>query len=131
VTVEVWLGVAGFVLNVIVLAIAGTWALSRHGRTIENAIHRSRQETDGEIDKLRMELRTEHDDFLRRFGDSLNAIRQKVNEVELWARDEFVRRDDFYRILDGINKSIVALGDKIDARTDRLEGKIEQLRVIP
>jgi hypothetical protein len=128
--VEVWLGVAGFVLNVIVLAIAGTWALSRHGRAIENAIFKSRQETDGEIDKLRMELRTEHDDFLRRFGDSLAAIRQKVNEVELWARDEFVRRDDFYRILDGINKSIAALGDKIDARTDRLESKIEQLRAI-
>jgi hypothetical protein len=117
--VEVWLGVAGFVLNVVVLLIAGTWALSRHGREIE-----------GEIDKLRMELRTEHDDFMRRFGDSLAAIRAKVNEVELWARDEFVRRDDFYRILDGINKSITALGDKIDARTDRLESKIEQLRAV-
>jgi hypothetical protein len=130
VTVEVWLGVAGFVLNVIVLLIAGTWALSRHGREIENAIFKSRQETDNEIDKLRGELRTEHDDFMRRFGDSLAAIRAKVNEVELWARDEFVRRDDFYRILDGINKSITALGDKIDARTDRLESKIEQLRAV-
>lgn len=124
----IWLGVAGFVVNVIVLAITGTWALSRHGRAIESAIYKSRQETDVEIDKLRMELRTEHDDFLRRFGDSLAAIRQKMTDVELWARDEFVRRDDFYRILDGINKSIAALGDKIDARIDKLEGKIEQLR---
>ena len=125
---EVWLGVAGFVLNVVVLLVGGTWALSRHARSIENAIFKSRAETDGEIDKLRMELRTEHDDFLRRFGDSLAAIRQKLTDVELWARDEFVRRDDFYRILDGINKSITALGDKIDARIDKLEGKIEQLR---
>lgn len=126
--VEVWLGVAGFVLNVVVLAIGGTWALSRQARTIEGAIFANRQQTDGEFEKLRHELHLEHDDFLRRFGDSLAAIRQKVSEVELWARDEFVRRDDFYRILDGINKSIAALGEKIDARTDRLETKIEQLR---
>jgi SMC interacting uncharacterized protein involved in chromosome segregation len=124
----IWLGLAAFVVNIVVLAIGGTWALARQGRGIEQAIYRSRQETDGEIDKLRYDLRTEHDDFLRRFGDSLSAIRQKVNDVELWARDEFVRRDDFYRILDGINKSITALGDKIDARVDKLVSKIDQLR---
>lgn len=127
----IWLGLAAFVVNIVVLAIGGTWALARQGRGIEQAIYRSRQETDGEIDKLRYDLRTEHDDFLRRFGDSLSAIRQKVNDVELWARDEFVRRDDFYRILDGINKSITALGDKIDARVDKLVNKIDQLRAGP
>lgn len=125
---EVWLGVLGFVLNVVVLAIGGTWALSRQAQTIQESISVSRRETDTEFQKLRDEIHLEHDDFLRRFGDSLAAIRQKVSEVELWARDEFVRRDDFYRILDGINKSITALGEKIDARVDRLESKLEQLR---
>lgn len=122
------MGVLGFVLNVIVLAIGGTWALSRQAQTIQESISTSRRETDSEFQKLRDEIHLEHDDFLRRFGDSLAAIRQKVSEVELWARDEFVRRDDFYRILDGINKSITALGEKIDARVDRLESKLEQLR---
>ncbi len=111
---EGWFGfglaLAGFVVNLIVLAIGGTWALGRQSNKIEET------------------LRAEHAEFRTQYGDSLTALRAKVTEVEMWSRDEFIRREDFYRIVDGINKSIGALGEKIDARTDRLETKLDQLR---
>jgi hypothetical protein len=99
----IWLGILGFVTNLIVLAIGGTWALGRQSN------------------KLEMALRDEHEIFRREFGESLAALRQKINDVELWSRDEFIRREDFYRIVDGINASIGSWGEKIDARLDRLE----------
>jgi hypothetical protein len=110
ITWEIWLGILGFVTNLIVLAIGGTWALGRQSN------------------KLEMALRDEHEIFRREFGESLSALRQKINDVELWSRDEFIRREDFYRIVDGINGNITGLGDKIDARNDRLE---EILRSLP
>jgi hypothetical protein len=71
-------------------------------------------------EKLRLEIKAEHADFVSKFGDSLPALRQKIVDVEIWSRDEFVRREDFNRAIDSFNLNLKNLGEK-------LENKIESL----
>jgi hypothetical protein len=65
------------------------------------------------------ESRDEIDDRMarhsREFGETANALRTKVHEVETWVRDTFVRRDDF-----------LALAEKLDKSFERLEAKIDE-----
>jgi hypothetical protein len=56
------------------------------------------------------------------FGETINAIRQKVNEVELFASNHYVRREGIIQLSD----SITALRSEIRADLLRMEQKIDQ-----
>ncbi len=81
---------------------------------LSKAITDSRNEIDGRFEKQSSEI-----------GETIAAIRQKITDVEIWARDHFVRRDSFYKITDDLSGKIDGIGDKIDSRLERMEGKID------
>lgn len=61
----------------------------------------------------------------RDFGEVAIALRNKIHEVEMWSRDNFVRGDNFYKVSENFTASIGKLGDKIEERLERMEGKID------
>jgi hypothetical protein len=90
------------------------------------------------VSNLKAEMKEMLEDFLRTQGESLSAIRQKMTDMELWNRDEFVRRSEHDKIIDSINRAMEAMGSKIEAGlngiraemisgNDKLAAKIENL----
>ena len=117
-----WEGAVAFaalILSVIVSAVTGTWNLGK-----------SRNETDEKIAEIRLELErqidVETDQAVHDFGETVSAIRAKINEMELWNRDNFVNKATFNTVFAQVRADTERLEDKIDARFDRLEAKLDR-----
>lgn len=101
-------------LNVIVAVVGLTWGLAKIRDTVRDEIEVHRKGFDEEIDTLRHE-----------FGETVRAIREKVTEVELWTRDNLVKKDSFSVVTDRISREVRDLGERLDKRLERMEGKID------
>lgn len=78
------------------------------------------------ITALARELDDRIDSHRREFGETAAALRAKITEVEIWARDNFVRRDSFYKVTGDLSTDIKDMGASITTRLDRMEGKIDE-----
>lgn len=108
----------GTTVAVIVYIIRGTW----HARGIETSI---REYLDAQIDNMQRDIAKlersgmETADTLRReFGETGQALRTKIHEVEMWNRDTFVRKDSFEMVISRIEKTMEKGFDKIDSRIE-------------
>lgn len=113
-----FVAIAGFVLQFIVILAACIWKIAQLKTDLLAAIAITGKEIDERIDRQK-----------RDFGESVAAIRQKVHDVETWARDTFVRHDSFYKLTDEIRADIRAvggdikqMGTDIQTRIDRMDG---------
>lgn len=96
---------------------------------LTSAITTSKNEIDKRIDETAQDLEDKIDRHSREFGETASALRAKIQEVELWSRDNFVRRDSFYKLTDELKADIKAvgadvkqMGADIQARIDRMDG---------
>lgn len=64
----------------------------------------------------------------RRMGEIMLSLRQKINETELWNRDNFVRRSDFTAIMEGVNRSIDNLSTRMEMALAKIDAKIDKLK---
>lgn len=78
-----------------------------------------------DINKARDEIEEKQQQSVHDFGETIAAIRQKLSDVELYAANNYVRRDGFYKVQEMLTSDIRALGDKIEARFVRLETKLD------
>ena len=62
----------------------------------------------------------------RRITAEIVAVRQKITDVELWGRDNFVKKDTFSEVMDQMRRSIESMGNKLDSRLEKLDGKIDK-----
>lgn len=115
----VGLGIAGFVLQGLALAIGGVWKFTQMEQRITGTISQHRKEIDEEHTSAIEALR-------RECGESVAAIRQKVHEIETWSRDHFVRRDSFEVVVREIRDAISAQGANLDKRLDRIDAKLDR-----
>lgn len=104
----------GLLVNLILIAVGGTWKLGQLERSLHSAIEKSRKEIDDRIDSQ-----------AREFGETASAMRQKIHEVELWARDTFMRRDGFYSVKDELSAEIKSTRDELRADIKELAKKID------
>lgn len=114
-TIIMMVGAFGFLINIVVLAGGGVWKLSRVEASIRESMSDHREDMDKELGTVR-----------REFGEVATALRQKIHEVETWSRDEFVRKKSFDVVIDGLRGDLKSIGDKIEARLLRMEGKIDR-----
>jgi hypothetical protein len=106
--------VAALLLNVTVAVVGLTWGLGKIRDTVRDEIDEHRKDFDGAILSLRREV-----------GETALALRQKVTEVELWGRDNFVKKDSFGIVTDRISQEVKDFAERIDRRLERMEGKID------
>lgn len=101
-TPEAWIMLAALVASIAVNLIGGTWILSA-----------SKQEI---LDKIR----EDRDIDVRAFGETIAALKQKINDVELESYKAFVRRDSFQEMIRQMTDATNARFDKVDVKLDRL-----------
>lgn len=100
--------------NIIVAAVGLTWGVGKVRFAVRDEIDRHKDRVNGEVQSLRGET-----------GEMGIAIRTKINDVELFVRDNFVRKDTFARFADSMSELIRQSLEKIDKRLDRMENKMD------
>lgn len=106
--------IASFILTAGGMLVAVTWRLSQTEISLREAINASRDDIEDKQDRM-----------TREFGETVTAIRQKVHEIETWARDEFVRKSSFDNAMGRVEKMLGDQFDRIEIRMDRMEKKID------
>lgn len=106
--------ISALVLNIVVAIVGLTWGLGKIRDTVRDEIEEHRVAFDADIDGLR-----------REFGETAQAIRQKVSDVEIWGRDNYVKKDSFGMVTDRISREVKDFADRIDKRLERMEAKID------
>lgn len=103
-----------FVVNTAVLLIGGGVAFGRLDSRMKDMVAQAQKETDEKIDST-----------IGHFSETATAIRQKITEVELFMRDNYIKRDSFYHGVDNLASSVKTLSDNLDGRLIRMENKID------
>ncbi len=80
---------------------------------------------DENVKALDQKIDAEIDANRREHGEVIRAIRQKLNEVELFVRDTFVRKETFAPVMLRIENDVKSVGDRIETRLLRMEAKID------
>jgi len=109
-----WVAIAALALNVVVAIVGVTWGIARIKEAVRAEIDAHRDRFSGDIDELR-----------KGFGETVAALRQKISEVELYAANQYVRREGFYEVQKQLAGDIKAMGEQIAARLERMELKID------
>lgn len=55
----------------------------------------------------------------REFGETGYALRQKMTDIELWGRDNYLQKVPFYKVTEKLSEDIQRLADKIDKQAER------------
>jgi phytoene dehydrogenase-like protein len=118
-------GIAGFVLNAVVLTGGFIWKLTRVEAELRAAIARNHETTRELIDGHEQKAAEANDRLRRDIGESLQALRQRIADVEIWGRDNYVRREDFHGSLAQIKDQIAEVGDFLKEWLLRLERKLD------
>lgn len=109
--------ISSFVFTAVVMLVTVTWRVSQAVADLRKAIIQSRDEIEAKMDAQQ-----------REFGETAAALRTKIHEVEMWSRDTFVRKDSFEGGLSRIEKVISDRFGGVEARMERMEGKIDARR---
>lgn len=134
--------IEGGILLVAVLTLLGGflkaiyWKIDKVEETVTRKLDKHKEEIDDDLKSIRDELNrartltdAEFSIVRREFGETLSAIRQKINDVERDALERYVRRDSFDRVierLEGAFRSGVAeLKNEIGGIRDRLQTHLE------
>jgi hypothetical protein len=126
--VMVALGVIGLLLNTGILAVTGTWKLAQLKDEFKTLLKTHREDMDVHLRSHRDDIDVAINAVRRECGEGLSAIRTKIHEVEVWARDTYVRRDSFYKVADQVQGDMKSMASDLKAQLEKIDGKLEKLR---
>ena len=101
--------------------------MAEQGAALEKKIAEQRAEFIQEIADLHNNVYREVAEESFKVGESLRAIREKTTQVELWVRDNLVRRDEFRDAVEQLGHNLVAMDSKLEASRQSIDGKLERL----
>lgn len=113
-TEPIVLTVITVIINILVLTIGGTWKIAEVKSALVDVISEAKDIVD--------QKQREHEAAV---DQRLAALLDDLRRVELYCRDTFLRRDSFQEVNRANSESMRIMGDKIDARFDRIETKID------
>lgn len=117
--------IAGFILTSIVTLVTVTRSLSNTEIALRQAITQSKDEVEEQIARSRADIEAKQERMSREFGETVKALKEKVHEIETWARDEFVRKGSFEHSIGRFERTVSDQFTKIDQRLERMEAKID------
>lgn len=130
------LGVLGFFLQALVLAVTGTRALGRMEAGLRDAISEHRTQIDTEIGGMRRDLTADADRVRREAGEATAALRAKIHEVEerirdveVWARDEFIRKESFLLVTGEVKAAMAKQTETIDMRLNQVAAELKAVQI--
>lgn len=111
--------------------VGATWALSRSGnklyKRVDKKLEADKVELAERLDAIDAKFSIDIKAAERNFGETVTAIRQKVSEVELWGRDNYVTKSTFNLVISEIKDSWLRLEEKIDRRFDKVDNKLDAI----
>jgi hypothetical protein len=120
---DTWvIALASLVGGAFVGAITRAFLFGRHTVTKDDLIAATATMTT-EIHELREAI----DSHERNVGETITGIRSKINEVELYVRDTYVRRDSWHQAMNQMQERWAAGEKAAEDRSFRLEGKVDRI----
>ena len=132
-----------FVLTVLTAVWTGAWRAgalkAEHDKKVLDLAAELREETNNKFEAARAERTREIKEEGRLYGDTITALRTRINEVDIqrtkdindlafWVRDNMVSKPDFQNMvnsfnrgLDAVREDIKEVGAKIDRFTQGFE----------
>jgi hypothetical protein len=125
------LALAGLAGSFIVSIATFAW----RGRGVKEDLEKKIAQVDGSltqhvvevVSELRIEFSQKIEESFRQNGEGLAALRQKATDMELWSRDNFVRKTEFQNAFDSFTRSIDNLRSDMNAQYSRLGDKLDQI----
>jgi len=116
------LAIAAASLETVILtsAMGVVWKLTRTEVSL-------RGEFNTETAKIRAEAAKETATIRAEAAKEITALNAKVYQVEIWARDEFVRKGSFDIVVARLEKSMELLGAKVEGAVDKMATRIENI----
>jgi hypothetical protein len=108
------IGVVTLVLQTIAMIITGTRKLS----SIEAKLEK-------DINNIKFDNYNQMTGAVRNIGETFTAIRQKISEVELYMRDNYVPKDVLRDAIIQMGVDARDVGERIEVRMQRIEKKID------
>ena len=96
------------------------WKLSRIELALRSEFAKAVADFKGEHDREVSDIRAQH-------ARELSALNSKVYQVEIWARDEFVRRGSFEQVIARVERGFSDMKSEIAGRLDKMTERIEHL----
>lgn len=133
----VWIAIGSFALAVIVQIITAVWVL----RGLEGSLISKIQVAKDDVEKHVKEVKEsssaallaaiqarnlEMDIIKNAAGEIGHSLREKISQVELYVRDEFVSKPDFKSHIDLLRDQLSAIGNRIDTKFDNFEKKLNE-----
>lgn len=105
-----WAMISAFVA---LIAMLSNLAAILVGLKLRNAMLELRQQLSDQLTLAVRDVYQEIEQQGLRFGEVAAALRSKIHEVEVWSRDNFIRREGFYAVRDDLRTEIRAVGHDI------------------
>lgn len=102
--------------------------IAKRKEEVDATIVQLRKDVWAELGKFRREFIVADDDVRKAVAEVGNATRGKLQQVELYVRDEYVSKADYREDLTTLMKIVDALGDRIEKRLQSFENKLDELQ---
>lgn len=126
-----YVAIAIGVVNLLTMLVGGGRKLGHFEQsfkqTLTERLIEQKEQFTAALTAHRREIDEESDRIRRDFGETVLALRQKLTDVEIFCRDTFVRRESFYEVTKGLADSVKAIGDKLEMRIEKLDGKLDRI----
>jgi hypothetical protein len=61
------------------------------------------------------------------FSEQISDLKEKVYKVEIWARDEFVRKGSFETVVARLEKGMEMMATKVETAVEKMASRIETI----
>jgi len=116
------IAVAAVLVNIVAVIGGFIWNLAHSSRSTDEKITANDKAKNDDLADLERRLRIEIDNTERNFGETIQAIRRKVTEIELWNRDNLVSKSDFADERRSRNR----FEDQLNSRLDQIDRKLDR-----
>lgn len=115
---DLTVSIASLIVSTIAIIIAGVWKLGSVRDELKDVINANRQELEKKLDE-------ETDTVRHEFGETISALREKLTQVELYIRDNYVSKNSFNTVLERILAELKSVSDRFENRFIKLETDIK------
>lgn len=115
---DLMIAIATLMVTTISIIVAGVWKLTTVRDELKDAITGNRLELEKKMDDEMEEIR-------RQFGETITALREKLTQIELYIRDNYVSKNSFNTVLDRILVEMKSISEKVESRFLRMETEIK------
>lgn len=113
-------------LNFIGFLLSGSRWFHKSKEDTDKKIEDTKTEFNLKIEAVRNEFKSDNRVNLHDWGEALSALRTKMNEMELWNRDNLVSKTTFGTVLTDVKDMIKSFKADLEKRFDKIDERLKQ-----